>query len=91
MELTGNLRDDVDRLTSLDLSHRFVITQANLNDISSGRSNIEVFSNSNLLLFEERIREIINAGNRPRFKEIEIPITSVPVSRVVPIPNSKGR
>lgn len=74
IELTGNLRDDIDRLTSLDLNHRFIITSSHFNNITSGKSYIEVFSINNLLSFEDRIRSIINATNKPRFKEIEVAI-----------------
>lgn len=74
VELTGNLKDDVDRLTSLNLTHRFIVTDNPISDIKAGNISIEIFSSHDLIAFEERIRQLLKVGNFPRYREIEIPI-----------------
>ncbi len=74
VELTSNLKDDIDRLSQIDLDYRFVITNRPIQDIGYGNKKIEMFSTKDLLVFEDRVRNIVSAGNRPRYKEVEINI-----------------
>jgi hypothetical protein len=74
VELTSNLKDDINRLTSMNLNYRFIVSDKTTRDIESGILKIEIFSSEDLLSLEEKIRQIINVRKTPRYKEVELRI-----------------